>query len=557
MYLFNKRLHRVSKAKIVTLSIFVTFLVSCSATKNTGEVTRVKSSRPQMLALTPCPAISQELRDPATISATSSISTNLTAKNVAKCINGKTILLQSYVDSQAGTDSRPVGPAYILDVKKGKPGPVLKIAFANALSNEKKIYDCGHKSPDVDVCTNLHTHGLHVSPKSPADNVLLKIPPLMSFKYKFEMPENHAPGTHWIHPHLHGSTAPQVKYGMVGALILKGEVDAWLDSFGIEGSKDKIMILQQLEDENNTPLCGKGEDGNDRTTSINGQCLPIINVVEGDVHHWRLIHAGVSATVNFAIETITGNSIPFYEYAKDGINLGQAYQRNSEVLQPGYRSDILVQFPSLQTLCPGQTRCELNVMDGATTASKSLYGEAEPSNVIAKVIVNLSNNTAMMLPPLQDPHWHKPYPEITDKEVKDSPIQNIWFANEPNPNDPNSTVKTVNGFVYPEGEPVEVKLGTAQTWRLWVGEKQESDAANHPYHIHVNPFEVIVRDSSGDITERYWKDTLLVSASENKGEDNSLEIRTRYETFDGEFVLHCHNLNHEDAGMMKNVKILK
>ena len=48
-----------------------------------------------------------------------------------------------------------------------------------------------------------------------------------------------------------------------------------------------------------------------------------------------------------------------------------------------------------------------------------------------------------------------------------------------------------------------------------------------------------------------WKDTLFVTTTE------PIVIRTRYEDFDGAFVLHCHILDHEDQGMMQGVEIVR
>jgi len=66
----------------------------------------------------------------------------------------------------------------------------------------------------------------------------------------------------------------------------------------------------------------------------------------------------------------------------------------------------------------------------------------------------------------------------------------------------------------------------------------------------VTPFQLV--DQNGF---SYWKDTLLISGADNKDDNNALTVVSRYENFDGEFVLHCHNLDHEDQGMMMNVII--
>lgn len=70
--------------------------------------------------------------------------------------------------------------------------------------------------------TNLHTHGLHVSPSGNSDNVLLSIAPQTSFPFEINIPSDHPSGTFWYHPHRHGSTAVQVASGAAGLLVVRG-----------------------------------------------------------------------------------------------------------------------------------------------------------------------------------------------------------------------------------------------------------------------------------------------------------------------------------------------
>lgn len=505
-----------------------------------------------------CQPISQELRDPPTVTAANGLlDTALFAVQARKCVGGTWMPLMSYVDARTGPDPRPVGPAYIMEVSRILPNPKLNIRFKNSLGPGNRSYNCGHHSPDVELCTNLHTHGFHVSPRSPQDNVFLQFSPAdPPFQYRFDIPNFHPPGTHWLHAHLHGSTAPQVKNGMAGALILKGDIDYWLASnYGISGDKDKIMIVQQIEDSEGNPLCGNAEDGSPRSNSINGQCLPSVTVQAGEVQHWRLIHAGVSATVNLALVNKYGDSITMREYARDGVTMNGAIDEEEITLQPGYRSDVLIKVPQ----CPGNLYpCMFELIDDQTDGDESLLGEFEPSNVIAQLVITSERSQPMRLPPADSLQFRSPYPFIRDSELKvengEYVTQKIWFANETNPDNPDGpTLKTVNGYVYPDGSTEQLQLNTATLWKIWVGDKQSS-TVSHPFHIHVNPFQVTDLDPNGR-PFHYWKDTLLISGSHNKGEDNAITIRSRYETFDGEFVLHCHNLNHEDDGMMKKVEI--
>jgi FtsP/CotA-like multicopper oxidase with cupredoxin domain len=67
---------------------------------------------------------------------------------------------------------------------------------------------------------NLHVHGLHVSPKGNADNVLLHIPAGRSNTYTYNIPKSMPQGAYWYHPHLHTLTAAHVYYGMAGLLAI-------------------------------------------------------------------------------------------------------------------------------------------------------------------------------------------------------------------------------------------------------------------------------------------------------------------------------------------------
>ena len=71
------------------------------------------------------------------------------------------------------------------------PGDVLRVTLAN----------------DLDATTNLHTHGLHVSPEGNSDNVFRMVEPGQSARYEYAIPADHPTGTFWYHPHHHGTVA--------------------------------------------------------------------------------------------------------------------------------------------------------------------------------------------------------------------------------------------------------------------------------------------------------------------------------------------------------------
>jgi FtsP/CotA-like multicopper oxidase with cupredoxin domain len=90
---------------------------------------------------------------------------------------------------------------------------------------------------------NLHTHGLHISPKGNADNVLLHIPPGMSNTYTYDIPRDMPQGAYWYHSHLHGLTSAQVYTGLVGLLAI-GRTDGNLPLVTEKNIPIRNMALQ-------------------------------------------------------------------------------------------------------------------------------------------------------------------------------------------------------------------------------------------------------------------------------------------------------------------------
>jgi len=115
----------------------------------------------------------------------------------------------------------PTGPELFVN-----PGDALRVDLFNRTNADDPT--CG-ASPRAGTSpgecfntTNLHTHGLHVSPAGNSDNVLLNIAPQSLFPYEINIPSDHPAGTFWYHAHRHGSTAVDVSSGATGALVVKG-----------------------------------------------------------------------------------------------------------------------------------------------------------------------------------------------------------------------------------------------------------------------------------------------------------------------------------------------
>ena len=457
--------------------------------------------------------------------------------------------------------------------------------------------------------TNLHMHGLHVCPGGRHDNVFLDLPPSTGTTpnelfLDYQLPADHVAGTFWYHAHRHGSVAYQLANGMAGALIVLGDPDpasndleslpeiqaANMIKHPTDSAKDvdygRVLLLQQLVF-TKTTVTGTGLDGasvsrwivdpadiNDRKSApndknvgritegippnkpdpdevlaVNGQNAPSIDIQRGQIERWRLIHAGRESALNLAwynasdlkdtsieVPEITP-VIESYEIATDGIPTGRLKKQANTELYPGYRVDLLVKVTDRAIdgeywLLP----CE------AQRLTRTHLGPVKNATPVAKLVVGGQLATPMRLPTnAMMKRFKRPAPDVTGAETLDL---RFTFADK----ERFGVANTAHGAGKPYAETgstesIGISIDTPQIWNLGVREFLPGvpEAVKHPFHMHVNPFYVPSLD--------VWKDTIVISR------DTLTEIRFMPTDYAGRSVLHCHILDHEDQGMMKDINI--
>ncbi|XP_078487368.1 uncharacterized protein LOC144745236 [Ciona intestinalis] len=100
------------------------------------------------------------------------------------------------------------------------PGDTLNLRLENQLG-PNPVNDTGPNTFRKPNTTNIHVHGLHISPEGNSDNVFLTVEPGAVQQYQFNIPEHHPAGTYWYHPHSHGSGNFQIISGMAGLIIIQ------------------------------------------------------------------------------------------------------------------------------------------------------------------------------------------------------------------------------------------------------------------------------------------------------------------------------------------------
>lgn len=209
------------------------------------------------------PPVSAEFREPVTLASKDGVlEVRLTARQGAARLDTvtapvKNFLLFDYqlIRGTASDGQMSAGGLYPAPTLQVFPGETLIVHLENGLSDLTiRDYFSPHYTPKGEAVpiypeqmtsspVNLHVHGVHVSPKGNADNVLLHIPAGMSNTYTYEVPKNMPQGAYWYHSHLHGLTAAQTYLGLAGLLSI-GRTDGNLPLVTQNSIPVRNMLLQ-------------------------------------------------------------------------------------------------------------------------------------------------------------------------------------------------------------------------------------------------------------------------------------------------------------------------
>jgi len=427
------------------------------------------------------------------------------------------------------------GPSIIV-----APGSMLKIKIINQL--EPTVYDAAtshnDQHPEINA-TNLHLHGLHVSPSGKGDNVLdLVAKPGETLEQFFQIPTDHHSGTFWYHPHVHGSGALQVEGGMAGALII---LDQKADHPALP-IRDNIMMFQHVgfrgephshyQDlseyfHSHLPTQIRNFGGNDRYVLVNGLYQPLIQMKLGETIRVRFINAGQFAFVNPTVP----NTCEMHVIALDGVYVTKSFQTPRVILPSGARADVFIKCNSL-TL--DQVYHDVTSTSNGVMLSNALIYEG--------ILFSLD----VAEPNEREPPFSVPLPYISPDKFGDIRLEPV------NPEDKrtiefNGFLNTVNSKPFNRTTPLfKMELGSTQEWTLL----SIGDSRNHPYHQHMNAFQVLSFPqsqhpySNTGLIPGSWRDTIPLS------DMGDVVIRWRAFNFSGLVLFHCHVIAHSDMGMM-------
>lgn len=473
------------------------------------------------------------------------------------------------------------GDAGALDTMPGSYlGPLIRVR-----RGQRVRIDLANALPESTI---IHWHGLHV-PDDMDGHPRFAIAPGARYVYEFTV-RNRA-GSYWFHPHPHGRTGAQVYAGLAGLFIVSDDDEAALELPA--GAQDIALVIQDREFDGDNqfvyPGAGSASPGMPSRGMMGGGMMggdmmgrgmmrggmgsmmaammgvlgdqilvnggaPAVREVARRPHRLRLLNGANARTLKLA----WSDGSPLTVIGSDGGLLARPVQRDYVMLAPAERVELWVDFGrrdagsevALRSLAfeggtdmggmmgRGMMGRQGGLPDGAAFEVQRFRVDSGPAQPGA-----LPRALAPIAPADPGVAVNAAQPKVFEPTM----AMMVWGING-------------EGFDMLGASELEtVRLGTSEVWEFRNEGRGSMMGMVMPHSIHVHglQFRVLSRAVSHRHAAEYatvsagfvdegWKDTVLVMPGER------VRLLLRFEDYTGLFLYHCHMLEHEDSGLMRN-----
>ena len=440
----------------------------------------------------------------------------------------------------------PSTAGYLGPTIRVRAGQRVRVQFDNALAEDSIV----------------HWHGLDVAAENDGHP---RLAVGTGGRYAYDFRVTNRPGTYWYHPHPDRRTGPQVYAGLAGLFIVSDGED---EARGLPAASFDLPIVLQ-----DRLLGGRGELVyapdmmlgmlGDRIF-VNGQPAATIDVKAGS-YRLRILNASNARIYKLA----WSDGSPVSVIGSDGGLLASPTTRPYVMLAPGERVELWADFGRVPagddvwlesrafaaggSMMGGMGRGMMGMGRGGGIGTMG-GGAGGPANGTPMRLCRFSvrgKGVTRPLPRKLEPVSFRPAEEVTNQSAprsfEVSMMMMRWLLNG-------------RPFAMTEVAPNErIKLGATEDWEFsnFGGMMGMAMATAHPIHLHGGQFQVVSRSvapawqaaaatMSEGLLDEGWKDTFLLMPGER------VRIRVRFANHAGLYLYHCHNLEHEDMGMMRN-----
>src|SRR6266850_6452518 len=419
-----------------------------------------------------------------------------------------------------------------------QPGTVLNVEYKNELAAQSKEDCLGHPCMQM---TNLHFHGLHVSPNAPQDDVLdMMASPGETLNYSVQVPPQQPPGLYWYHTHSHGESYVQDLDGMSGAIVVEG-IERYVPE--VRNMRERILVVRDLvlpKDAGErksvmetvampTTQCGTAAEDPERAFTVNGSLRPQIDIAPGERQFWRIVNTSPDRYADLELD-----SGSFEVVALDGMPLAyhdpsiRKRSMSHILVPPAGRVEAIITGPPADSHAALRSRCFDSGPDG----------DSNPAMVLADIVAGQPSSLQVRRGDGVAPVYATFPPTVLNRVEASEPQFVVTFTEDKHG-------FYINGqkFEMNAGPMLTVDIGSLQHWRVTNPTKEV-----HPFHIHQVHF-LAYAVGEKPVKDPIWVDTVNVPY----GSSVDLVMDFTDPIIRGMSLFHCHLLKHEDKGMMAKI----
>jgi spore coat protein A len=384
---------------------------------------------------------------------------------------------------------------------------------------------------ELDVSTVVHLHGGHTPAPSDGWPLDLIMPAngghseyhmmaggdMTMGKRTYTYPNTQRAATLWYHDHTMDYTGPQVYRGLFGLHLIRDDEE---DNLPLpKGDREiPLVIADRAFDADGSFLYPAAKDGPGvepaymegviaDVTLVNGAPWPV-HEVDAVRYRFRILNAGNARRYELAF---SNGPATFVQIGSDGGLLDVPVEHQTIVIAPAERFDVIVDFSQYQ---PGEEVTVVNKLDNNADVMRFK---------VARKAVDEST-----IPARLSSYAVTPRPTGV--------VRREWRFRRGG----GHSGWTINGKAFdPAVMQAQVKLDQYEIWTFVTD-------VHHPVHVHLAPFQVLTRGGKTKVAEydHGWKDTVDIRPAE------VVEVLVKFTAHKGKYLIHCHNLEHEDMAMM-------
>jgi len=450
----------------------------------------------------------------------------------------RVLSLTLHAVNENGRDAFAFNGAAVAPTLRASPGDTLKINYVNDLP-AKSAGSCA-VNPCMDM-TNLHFHGLTVSPNAPQDDVLTMLAkPGQALHYTVEIPRDHVPGLYWYHTHPHGESHRQVMDGMSGAIVVEG-MERYVPE--IRELRERVIVVRGLSIEhaaNANALrqqvdipparCGGEREPPEEVMTVNGTIRPRIQIAPGERQFWRIVNASADRYLDLQLD-----GQKFEIVALDGMPLAYHDPNHPTLVVDHFLVSPAGRLEAIITGQPKDTHAALRTL----CVNTGPVGDPNPAMVLADLVPDAPAKSKASRAPAAVTVSPPAYDPIDlDRLKQTAPDFSVTFTE-----DKNGFYINGSKFAADAAPMTTARIGTLQHWKI-----VNATAELHPFHIHQVHF-LAYAENGAAFQNPIWLDTVNVPV----GGSVDVILDFTNPVIKGMSLFHCHLLNHEDKGMMAKI----